>query len=346
MPEIELKNIRKTFDRIVAIDRVDLLVRDGEYLAVIGPSGCGKSSLLKIISGILEPDEGDVLVDGKSILGRPPEERNIGFIFQDLALFPHMNGFENAGYGLKVREWSERDIHERILELAREFGFNIEFDRLPDQMSSGEQQQVALLRAIAYGARILLLDEPLSAIDRKVSEEVRVKLRRIVKSKGLTAIHVTHNQEEAMAVADRIAVMRKGRFIQVGTPQELYYQPNTPFVMAFVGDASFLVGRTEMGKVVIRGGYELGPSNLPEGELVVVGVRPENIIFSSGIPGRIRLKSYLGALVRYEIELENGDIIIAITEDEFEEEEVKVWFSDYKLFRFPEEGLSEAIVPG
>jgi len=346
MPEIELKNIRKTFDRIVAIDRVDLLVRDGEYLAVIGPSGCGKSTLLKIISGILEPDEGDVLVDGKSILGRPPEERNIGFIFQDLALFPHMNGFENAGYGLKVRAWGEEDVREKILELAGEFGFGIEFDRLPDQMSSGEQQQVALLRAIAYGARILLLDEPLSAIDRKVSEEVRVKLRRIVKSKGLTAIHVTHNQEEAMAVADRIAVMRKGRFIQVGTPQELYYQPNTPFVMAFVGDASFLVGRTEMGKVVIRGGYELGPSNLPEGELVVVGVRPENIIFSSGIPGRIRLKSYLGALVRYEIELENGDIIIAITEDEFEEKEVKVWFSDYKLFRFPKEGLSEAIVPG
>jgi len=282
MPEIELKNIRKTFDRIVAIDRVDLLVRDGEYLAVIGPSGCGKSTLLKIISGILEPDEGDVLVDGKSILGRPPEERNIGF----------------------------------------------------------------LLRAIAYGARILLLDEPLSAIDRKVSEEVRVKLRRIVKSKGLTAIHVTHNQEEAMAVADRIAVMRKGRFIQVGTPQELYYQPNTPFVMAFVGDASFFVGRTERGKVVIRGGYELGPSNLPEGDLVVVGVRPENVTFGSGIWGKIRLKSYLGALVRYEIELENGDIIIAITEDEFEEKEVKVWFSDYKLFRFPEEGLSEAIVSG
>ena len=346
MPEIKLSNIRKTFDRIVAIDRVDLLVRDGEYLAVIGPSGCGKSTLLKIISGILEPDEGDVLVDGKSILGRPPEERNIGFIFQDLALFPHMNGFENAGYGLKVRAWSEEDVRERILELAEEFGFNIEFDKLPDQMSSGEQQQVALLRAIAYGARILLLDEPLSAIDRKVSEEVRVKLRRIVKSKNLTAIHVTHNQEEAMAVADRIAVMRKGRFIQVGTPQELYYQPNTPFVMAFVGDASFLVGRTERGKVVIRGGYEIGPSNLPEGDLVVVGVRPENVTFGSGIMGKIRLRSYLGALVRYEIELENGDTIIAITEDEFEEEEVKVWLSDYKLFRFPEEGLSEAIVPG
>ncbi len=346
MPRIELKNIRKTFDIIVAIDRVDLLVEDGEYLAVIGPSGCGKSTLLKIISGILEPDEGDVLVDDKSILGKPPEERNIGFIFQDLALFPHMNGFENVGYGLMVREWNEKDVRDRILELADEFGFSIEFDKFPDEMSSGEQQQVALLRAIAYGAKILLLDEPLSAIDRKVSEEVRVKLRKIVKSKGLTAIHVTHNQEEAMAVADKIAVMRKGRFIQVGTPEELYYHPNTPFVMAFVGDASFLVGRNERGKVVIRGGYELGPSHLPEGDLVVVGVRPENVILGSGIPGRIRLKSYLGALVRYEIELENGDTVIAITEEELEDKEVKVWFSDYKLFRFPEEGLSEAIVPG
>jgi len=325
---------------------VNLLIRDGEYLAVIGPSGCGKSTLLKIISGILEPDEGDVLVDGKSILGKPPEERNIGFIFQDLALFPHMNGFENAGYGLKVRGLSEKEAYQRILEFAKEFGFDIGFNKLPDEMSSGEQQQVALLRAIAYGAKILLLDEPLSAIDRKVSEEAREKLRKIVKSKDLTAIHVTHNQEEAMAVADRIAVMRKGRFIQVGTPEELYYQPNTPFVMTFVGDASFLVGRTERGRVVVRGGYEIGSSNLPEGELLVVGIRPENVIFGKGIPGKIRLKSYLGALVRYEIELANGDVIIAITEEEFEEKEVKVWFSDYKLFRYPEEGLSEAISPG
>ncbi|HIE23887.1 MAG TPA: ABC transporter ATP-binding protein [Candidatus Korarchaeota archaeon] len=346
MPEIELRNIRKTFGRIIAIDRVDLLVKDGEYLAVIGPSGCGKSTLLKIISGIIEPDEGDVLVDGESVLGKPPEERNMGFIFQDLALFPHMNGFENAGYGLKVRELDDREISQRILDLSREFGFDMEFHKKPDEMSSGEQQQVALLRAIAFGARILLLDEPLSAIDRKVSEEVREKLRRIVKAKNLTAIHVTHNQEEAMAVADRIAVMRKGRFIQVGTPEELYYQPNTPFVMAFVGDASFLVGRTTNGKVVIRGGYEIGSSTLPEGELVVIGVRPENVLIGTGIPGTIRLKSYLGALVRYEIELENGDIVVAVTEEEIGDKEVRVWFSDYKLFRFPEEGLTEALSPG
>ncbi|HDI73900.1 MAG TPA: ABC transporter ATP-binding protein [Candidatus Korarchaeota archaeon] len=346
MPEIELVNIRKTYGRIIAIDRVNLHVNDGEYMAVIGPSGCGKSTLLKVISGIVEPDEGDVLVDGESILGKPPEERNIGFIFQDLALFPHMNGFENAGYGLRVREWDPRDADHEVLELAREFGFNVELARFPEEMSSGEQQQVALLRAIAYGAKILLLDEPLSAIDRKVSEEVREKLRRIVKSKGLTALHVTHNQEEAMAVADRIAVMRRGRFVQVGTPQELYYNPLTPFVMAFVGDASFLVGRTENGKVVVRGGYEIGPSNLPEGELLVVGIRPENVVFGTGIPGRIRLRSYLGAFLRYEIELVNGDVIIAVTEEELEGKDVKVWFSGYKLFRFPEEGLSEAILPG
>ncbi len=346
MPEIELREVRKTFGRIVAVDRVNITIKDGEYLAIIGPSGCGKSTLLKIIAGILEPDEGDVLVDGKSVLGKPPEERNMGFIFQDLALFPHMNGFENAGYGLKVRGFGEKEINHRILELANEFGFEVELDKLPHEMSSGEQQQVALLRAIAFGAKVLLLDEPLSAIDRKVSEEAREKLRRVIKSKELTAIHVTHNQEEAMAVADRIAVMRRGRFVQIGTPEELYYQPRNPFVMAFVGDASFLVGRTERGRVMVRGGYEIGPSHLPEGKLLVVGIRPENVVFGKGIPGKIRLKSYLGALIRYEIELVNGDIIVAITEEELEEKEVKVWFSDYKLFRYPEEGLTEAISPG
>jgi len=345
MPRLELCDVSKYYGRIKALEKVNLTVEDGEYLAVIGPSGCGKSTMLKVIAGIVEPTRGDVRVDGRSIVGLPPEDRGVGFIFQNLALFPHMTGLENSMYGLLTRETATDEALNMVRKLRMEFGFRARLSRLPGELSMGEQQEVAILRAVASGAKIMLLDEPLSSIDAKVAVEVRRKLREVVKSKGLTALHVTHNQEEAMSVADRIAVMRKGRILQVGKPEELYYKPRSPFVMAFVGDASFLTGTCRGGRAVVRGGYDLGPCDMPEGELIVIGVRPESIVFGRGIPGKVRLRSYLGSLIRYEVELENGDIVTAVSEEE-QGENVKVWFEKYKVFKYPREGLTEALSPG
>ena len=346
MPEIVLKNISKRYGRIKALEDVNLRVNDGEYLVIVGPSGCGKSTLLKIVSGILEPTTGEVYIDGEPVTHKPPEEREVGFIFQDLALFPHLTGYDNIVYGLIARGKEKNTALKEALKLSSEFKLKFRGLAYPQEMSSGEQQQVALLRALASGAKTFLLDEPLAAIDVKVAEDVRYRLREIIKGRGLTAMHVTHDQEEAMALADRIAVMRKGRIMQVGTPREVYYNPVNPFVMAFIGDSNFLTARVRDGEIILRGGYSLCKTEYPDGELLVVGVRPESVKLGEGIKGRIRFKSYLGGLFRFEVELETGEIITAVAESDVEGEDVKVWFSDYKIFKHPEGDIEEALTPG
>ena len=244
MPEVKLNNVVKTFDkgRIIAVDHVNLTVRDKEYLTLLGPSGCGKTTTLRMIAGLELPDEGEISIGEKRVSDLPPEYRDIGYVFQEYALFPHMDVWNNVTYGPRVKGWDEKKsnkIGREMLELVRLFERT---DAFPSELSGGMKQRVALARALSSGSKLLLLDEPLGALDARIRTDLRYEIRKLVKDLQLTAIHVTHDQAEAMAISDRIAVMRKGKIMQVGTPQELYLNPQHIFVANFVGESNFLEG--------------------------------------------------------------------------------------------------------
>ncbi len=350
MPEVRLVGLVKRYGRVTAVDGVDLLVRDGEYVGIIGPSGCGKSTMFRLVAGIDLPDEGDVLFDRESVLHLPPEERGVALVFQNIALFPHMTALGNASYSPRVRGLPVGRARQVGLEALQSVRARARPEGKPDEMSMGEMQEVALARALASDARVLLLDEPLSALDAKAAIELRARLRELVKSRGLTALHVTHDQEEAMAVADRVAVMRAGRIEQVGTPRELYEEPRNPFVMNFVGEANFLVGSVEGGEVELHAGgrVDLPPdSAFGEGDLVVVGFRPEEVHLDGGpLEGRVKLRSYLGGMYRFEVVLTGGDVVkVVLPEDPSisEGDRVRLSVGRYRVFPYPEEGLTRAL---
>ncbi|MFN4142399.1 ABC transporter ATP-binding protein [Aestuariivirga sp.] len=239
-PFLTIQDLRKSFGEVAAVDGVTLQVRKGEFLSFLGPSGSGKSTTLYAVAGLDMPTAGDVLLDGKSMLATPPHKRNIGMVFQRYTLFPHLRVFENIAFPLRVRGWAEKDITRRVeemLSLVRLEGFA---GRMPAQLSGGQQQRVALARALAYDPPVLLMDEPLAALDKKLRDEIQVEIRRIHQTTGVTILYVTHDQEEALRLSDRIAVFNRGRIEQVGTGRELYGNPATRFVAGFVGDSSFL----------------------------------------------------------------------------------------------------------
>ncbi len=346
------------------MDNVSLQVYDKEYFSLLGPSGCGKTTLLRIIAGLVEPDEGEVYIDNKIVNKLPPEDRGIGFVFQTYALFPHMDVWDNVTYGPKVKAWeqtkSER-IGREMLEMVRLFERH---DAFPHELSGGMMQRVALSRALAAGAKLLLLDEPLGALDAKIRFELRYDLRRLVKDLGLTAIHVTHDQGEAMAISDRIAVMKKGRILQVGTPRELYTNPQHIFVANFIGENNFLEGnivKTNDGKVQIelRGGLTVSGSDTSrkEGERVVLAIRPETFTIEKGhkkrsnsLLGVVERLRYEGTNIRYEVRLENEDVVVVVRPSLMEEwfntgDEVTVSFPSEKsyVFAYPSRGLREEL---
>ena len=328
MPDVKLVNVRKTFEkgRIVAVDHVDLLVQDMEYLTLLGPSGCGKTTTLRMIAGLIEPDEGEVHIGGRMVSGLPPEDRDIGYVFQQYALFPHMDVWDNVTYGPHVKGWdrkrSER-IGREMLELVRLYERT---DAFPQELSGGMQQRIALARALAAGAKLLLLDEPLGALDAKIRNELRYELRKLVKELKLTAVHVTHDQAEAMAISDRIAVMRKGRILQVGTPQELYMEPQHLFVAHFIGESNFLGGFiskvTKRESVIeLREGLEVRTSNRTyrEHNKVVIAVRPEVLTIEKGrkegvnlFVGNVEKFRFEGTNTRIVIQIENGDSVVVV----------------------------------
>jgi len=348
----------------VAVDNVSLKVHDKEYFSLLGPSGCGKTTLLRIIAGLVEPDEGEVYIDGKLVNKVPPEDRGIGFVFQTYALFPHMKVWDNVTYGPRVKAWednkSER-IGREMLEMVRLYERK---EALPNELSGGMMQRVALSRALAAGAKLLLLDEPLGALDAKIRFELRYELRRLVKDLGLTAIHVTHDQGEAMAISDRIAVMKKGRILQVGTPQQLYVNPEYIFVANFIGENNFLEGhmvRTEDKQISIelRGGLIVSASDKfeGEGERVVLAVRPETFSLEKGrkkrenaMYGVVERLRYEGTNMRYEVRLENEDVVVVVRPSLMEEwfnagDQVTVSFPAAKsyVFAYPSHGLREEL---
>ncbi|RJS89409.1 ABC transporter ATP-binding protein [Candidatus Bathyarchaeota archaeon] len=322
MPDVRLVNVTKRYGRVIAVEGLNLHVRDGEYFVLLGPSGCGKTTTLRIIAGLTKPDEGRVYIDGRDVSGIPPEDRNIGLVFQHFEIFPFMTVYENVAYSLMIQGLDEEEIERRVYQALEVAGLNEVADRYPEELGAPELQRCSIARALAKGSRLLLLDEPLGSLDPETRERFRFTLRSLVKGRGLTAIHVTHDQEEAMAIADRIAVFRRGRVLQVGTPMELYERPASIFVANFVGETNFLEGvierSGERSLVRLRGDLliEAGGSNLRAGSRVVIGVRRENILLEEGkaeglnaLPGRVIRAAFLGKIIRYRVELDNGDLV-------------------------------------
>jgi ABC-type Fe3+/spermidine/putrescine transport system ATPase subunit len=290
---VRLEKLRKVFDnRVVAVDDVDLVVNDGEIMAVLGPSGCGKTTLLRLVAGLEDPTSGRILFDDRDVTRLPTLKRNTAVVPQTWALWPHMTVFDNVAYGLRLRKkklkLTEEEIRRRVveaLELVDLVGLE---DRRPFQLSGGQQQRVALARALVVQPEVLLLDEPLANLDAKLRLELREEVRRIAKKLSITTIYVTHDQEEAMAVADRIAVMNAGRIQQVGRPEEIYHKPANFFVATFIGRSNVLRGRVVEAKgeaAAVDVGFPVAaqtPHRLAPGEEVDVVVRPEDIFIGGG----------------------------------------------------------------
>ena len=238
--DVEFRGVSKSYDDVLAVDGVDLAVRHGEFLCLLGPSGCGKTTTLRLIAGFERPDDGEILVGGSDVRRLPPYKRDVNTVFQSYALFPHLTVLENVAYGLKQRKLGRKARSARARELLELVRLPEVADRKPRQLSGGQQQRVALARALANGPRVLLLDEPLGALDLKLRKEMQVFLKRLQQELGVTFVHVTHDQEEALALADRVAVMNRGRIEQLGSPLEVYDAPATRFVADFIGETNFV----------------------------------------------------------------------------------------------------------
>ena len=286
---VALSNVTKRFDDLVAVDRLDLDVRNGEFLALLGPSGCGKTTTLRMIAGFEQPTEGEISIAGASVVGVPPHKRQVNTVFQQYALFPHMSVLDNVAYGLKQRGVGRRERREQARRMLALVHLEGREQARPAQLSGGQQQRVALARALVLQPKVLLLDEPLGALDQKLRKAMQIELKRLQADVGITFVFVTHDQEEAMAMADRIAVMNLGRIEQLAVPGELYDTPGTEFVAEFIGDMSKLSGTLAGDEVVLPAGgrVPLGRrlADAPNGGAVQVGLRPECAAVTTGTDG-------------------------------------------------------------
>ncbi len=313
MAGVELKGLHRRFGDVVALAGIDLAIESGEFVSFLGPSGCGKTTALRLIAGFDRPSSGAITLDGKDVTGVPPNRRDIGMVFQAYSLFPNMTAVRNVEFGLRVRKSSRVERRAKALELLDLVGLADAADRYPHQLSGGMQQRVALARALAIQPRLLLLDEPLSALDAKVRVQLREEIRRIQTSLGITTIYVTHDQEEALSISDRVAVLANGRIDQIGTPADIYGAPATPFVAQFVGTMNRLestVSDSEAGAV------DYGASRLAvdaargraRGERVLLLVRPETVEVQAtgstndgGLDGAVVSQTFLGSVTRLRV---------------------------------------------
>ncbi len=332
MTYLSLQNLTKRFPtrggsgEVLAVDDVNLDIQQGEFVTLLGPSGCGKTTTLRLIAGFEFPTSGEIILDGSNVAPLPPDKRQMSMVFQSYAIFPHLSVFENISYGLKIKKFSKQETKKRVadvLELTELSGLE---NRAPNQLSGGQQQRVALARALVMEPKVLLLDEPLSNLDAKLREQMRIELRSIQSRLGVTSVYVTHDQVEAMSLSDRIVVMNEGRIEQVGPPREVYRAPASEFVANFIGRANFVDGRVsavEGDKLVVDAlnGQVLVPQPPAQprrpGESVRLVVRPEAIRLDSdqGVyPAVVRRSTYLGSEVEYEIEVAGQILIVEETD--------------------------------
>jgi ABC-type sugar transport system ATPase subunit len=355
MAEIELRNVRKTFKDVVAVRDMNLHIKDGEFVAFLGPSGCGKTTTLRIVSGLEVPDTGRILIDDQDVTDLPPRNRDVAMVFQDYALYPHMSVLDNIGYPLKVRGVGKPEIADEVGSVAANLQIDMLLARRPGQLSGGQQQRVAVARAVVHQAKVFLFDEPLSNLDAKLRLEARAFLKHLQHEVGITSIYVTHDQAEAMALANRIVVMRSGDVMQVGTPLEIYRQPANIFVASFIGNPpmNLLPCRFDNGRIHLQvhdAGLSIDvpdahlPQQIQRGAPMTLGIRPEHIsIFAdptpNTIPARLYVTQTLGGEALIIAYIGEQLISIRIFEDEAPTlpEQIYLQFDPERLFFYDAE---------
>jgi putative spermidine/putrescine transport system ATP-binding protein len=320
--KILLEKVAKRYDSLSVVSEMSLEINDGEFVALLGPSGCGKTTTLRMIAGFVEASEGRIFFGDRDVTNLPANKRNTGMVFQGFALFPHMTVAQNVAYGLEMRKIPKSEIKRRVSDALALVQLDRFAERMPRQLSGGQQQRVALARALVINPHVLLLDEPLSALDAKLRHEVRIQIRQLQQSLGLTTVFVTHDQEEALSLADRLVVMNAGKIEQIGTPSDLYERPATPFVADFIGKTNFFSGTLTRGVFTTDFGLSL---NVPPAATTasLLGVRPEKIVILereggavagagnvNRISGTIELISYLGPSTEYQVRIADNKTIL------------------------------------
>ncbi len=308
-----VKDAVKKYGDFVAVKGINLTIKSGEFFTLLGPSGCGKTTLLRMIAGFNSVEAGEILFDDKMINNVSAHKRGIGMVFQNYAIFPHLTVEENVAYGLKAQKVPKDEIPDRVYKALEMVQIEKLKTRKPSELSGGQQQRVALARAFVIEPNVLLMDEPLSNLDAKLRVQMRTIIKKLQRRLGITTIYVTHDQEEALAISDRIAVMNSGEVMQVGTPEEIYKNPANAFVSGFIGVSNFIDGKisSKNGKntLVLKGKYEREVNTSFVGE-VSMAARPEQVKFSdSGIAAKINISTFLGDFIEYEVELEDGQIV-------------------------------------
>ena len=335
MAYIDIQNLYKRFKKVVAVNRICLGVTKGEMLTLLGPSGCGKTTTLRCIAGLEKPEEGDIVIDGKSMLSEEfvqPSKRGIGMVFQNYAVWPHMKVFNNVAYGLKLQKIVKKELQKRTRDVLELVGLGGLEERYPSQLSGGQQQRVALARALVRNPKVLLLDEPLSNLDAKLREELRFEIKSLVRRMGITAVYVTHDQAEAMVISDRIAVMDAGNVVQIGTPLDIYHTPVNKFVADFIGTMNFISG--EIVRVIrdedaayVRSAFNEpirctvpDGMDVPPGKTVYASIRPEDAELFTAVPQAkenvfkciIVHKAYLGNFLYFFVKVKDTMIRVQV----------------------------------
>lgn len=322
MAYLELKNVNKSYAGVAAVHDFNLDIEKGTLVSFLGPSGCGKTTTLRMIAGFEQLDSGTIRLDGNDIVSVPPNRRDIGMVFQAYALFPNLTVRENIAFGLQMKKTSKKEIEKRVNEVLEMIRLQDTARRYPHQLSGGQQQRIALARALAVQPRVLLLDEPLSALDAEVRVVLRGEIRRIQSELAITTVYVTHDQEEALSISDKVVVMNKGLIEQIGTPEEIYRAPMSRFVATFIGTANQFLGKVSGKNKVLCNNVDLLTGNLKgfeEGQAVVVLVRPENVQVQADepqqknwniIPGGIETITFHGAVTRLGVNV-NGQRVVA-----------------------------------
>ncbi|GGD95751.1 polyamine-transporting ATPase [Aureimonas endophytica] len=324
MTDIRLIKLTKSYGASRAVDNVDLLIENGEFFSLLGPSGCGKSTTLRMIAGFVQPSEGRIWLGDEDVTDLPPEKRGIGIVFQNYAIFPHMNVAENVAFGLKMRKVPKAEIARKVEAVLAQVGLKGYDERYSRQLSGGEQQRVALARVLVTEPRILLLDEPLSALDKNMREEMKFWIKDLQRKLGITTVYVTHDQDEALTMSDRIGVMQKSRLVQVGSPEEIYERPRTLFVTSFIGHSNILDievrGPTPGGARVAFAGTDFETRSAPglgAGTKAKLVVRPENVVVDPDalpagaipFPATVLSETYQGPIVRYRLSVGGQELV-------------------------------------